>query len=657
MAGPHTAQGGKHRAPQAKTSLRTRLARYPLIHSVMAILAIPLSFFFIEVPYNTDLLQMEPSFVITNLALIAVLFLIVYTLGQRSRIVIAVFSAIFLVMGCANFFVEVFKGQPVTPSDLLALGTAAAVGSGYELFWTKRIAFCLVVYILYCVALFFTPKVKITTRSLIVNLSCCVVVTIGFGFWFNSTNLTKDQDLVLDYWNLDNSYTEYGTTFTMVNLAQFIRGQEPDGYSVDAADDILRSFEDDGIQTLPQTPPTIITVMNESFADLAQFEELKGSEAELDLYRRVEATSLESGTVYISHLGGGTCDCEFEFLTGASLAFTGNTTYPYETFNLQGVSNLASYLDTLGYETTVMHPNLAENWNRNVVYPTFGFEHYYDCSAFDAEAPTIHTHTSDATTYDLILDLLEDNQNPQFLFDITMQNHGGYGNGDIPEQYQVDLTNYDTSIDDMLNRAELEEYLGCIKASEQALYDFTHELDALDRPVVLCFFGDHQPEFGRTFMNHHRESSADGELSIDDIQMSYNTPYLIWANDAYYDMYGIERTSSGGQSSCLNYLGTKLLTYALIPRSCYFNFINASEQLVPSFNMNGFMTPDGSWHEMQDPFTETFTDTFTREDAAEDPLRAAEAMLHDYAIVQYDNLFNKDAARFGFTAPNSSEPS
>ena len=52
----------------------------------------------------------------------------------RDRFLAACFLA-----GTANHFVIAFKGQPIVPADLLALSTAASVGSGYTFALDERL--------------------------------------------------------------------------------------------------------------------------------------------------------------------------------------------------------------------------------------------------------------------------------------------------------------------------------------------------------------------------------------------------------------------------------------------------------------------------------------------------------------------------------------
>ena len=73
--------------------------------------------------------------------------------GQRTRASLAVFTGFCLLWGTANFFIITFKGQPIVPADLFALGTAASVAGGYSLFLTGRLVFCWALFAAYCVAL------------------------------------------------------------------------------------------------------------------------------------------------------------------------------------------------------------------------------------------------------------------------------------------------------------------------------------------------------------------------------------------------------------------------------------------------------------------------------------------------------------------------
>ena len=97
--------------------------------------------------------QTGTSIIEKNLDRITIGCAIVFLAGQRTRASLAVFTGFCLLWGTANFFIITFKGQPIVPADLFALGTAASVAGGYSLFLTGRLVFCWALFAAYCVAL------------------------------------------------------------------------------------------------------------------------------------------------------------------------------------------------------------------------------------------------------------------------------------------------------------------------------------------------------------------------------------------------------------------------------------------------------------------------------------------------------------------------
>ena len=87
---------------------------------------------------------------------------------------------------------------------------------------------------------------------------------------------------------------------------------------------------------------------------------------------RTSPTRCSAGILYVSAYGGGTCNTEFEYLTGNSMAFLGSGTYPYTIYDLARTESLPKQFRDLGYKTTAIHPNHGTNWNRENVYRTLG---------------------------------------------------------------------------------------------------------------------------------------------------------------------------------------------------------------------------------------------------------------------------------------------
>ena len=129
-------------------------------------------------------------------------------------------------------------------------------------------------------------------------------------------------------------------------------------------------------------------------------------------------------------------------------------------------------MNSYGYTSTAIHPYIATNWNRDVIYGQIGFDEFIDRDDFDG-GEWYHAGLSDACSYAKILDILRDDSSPQFIFDVTIQNHGGYDWGNIPADQ---LPSYSPQgVSDTVRNA-LNEYVACINKSDADLAWFLNEL-------------------------------------------------------------------------------------------------------------------------------------------------------------------------------------
>lgn len=603
------------------TTCQEKTAQKPgaFLRPLVIALAIPLGFFLIEYPSNDLLATMDIYYVVVNVIVIAVLFAIVYTLGQRSRIAVVAFLAVCLLIGTANHFVILFKGQPVVPADLFALSTAASVSSGYSFALDGRLLACIVAFVLYCVALAFVPRITLKVRRVVAQTLVGILLVGCFGWWMSACDLGKTYNCTVDVWGVKESYASQGTALCFLKRVQDLSPNRPEGYDAQAVDNLLapyRSTADVPYSADDEAAPTVIVIMNETFADLSRYPGLANTDARPATYYEVAASSLDSGDAYVSALGGGTCNSEFEFLTGSSMGHLGGGVYPYVLYDLDGTESLVSYFSSLGYATHAIHPAESTNWRRDRIYAQLGFDTFADISSFD-EADTLRDLVTDRATYDYVLDLVENSEKPQFIFDVTIQNHGGYDTGALADDMRVSVPLPDGSAS-----AELDEYLSCIRQADRDLAYLTEQLNALDRPVVLCFFGDHQPGLSDWLFETTHDGSTADELGLAAVQERYTVPYLIWANDTAHERCALDEPAT--ENTSLNYLGAKVIETSGLPLTAYQRFLLATSERIPAINLNGFLTADGTWH------------WFGEQTDADDALSS-------YAIVQYDNLFNKQS--------------
>lgn len=287
--------------------------------------------------------------------------------------------------------------------------------------------------------------------------------------------------------------------------------------------------------------PNVIMIQSESLADYYNLGNLRLNKDPLEFTRSLKENTIQ-GHVYMSVLGGGTVNSEYETLTSLPLSFFPSGAYPFQQYVKDGHTSVGRLLENQGYDTFIAHPNKPTNYSRQEVWPNLGFENLAFIDDY-IEGPHsyVHDYISDDTTYRKIIDQFENKSDkPLFYYLVTMQNHGAYM-GDNP----------DGEIEIIGHKGEnlgADEYLNLVKASDHDFKNLVEFFKNYDEPTIICIFGDHQPSIYNYYLD-----IAYGENNYKD-EDSFKTPLTIWAN------YDIEEEEDVNIS--LNYLSPYLFSKA-----------------------------------------------------------------------------------------------
>jgi phosphoglycerol transferase MdoB-like AlkP superfamily enzyme len=591
------------RSDRARERLRAHFAKVSpaKAHAQAVAMSVVLCWLALEVPTNDQLwvIFTRPAPFVIEFGTITAVVLVFWFVGQRRRLPLTIAAALFFAIGTVEYFVVLFKQMPVLPSDLLALGTAAAVSGGY----VYSISGSLLLGLACVIAVGWVTscceewgnggKRSRIAVNLAVAVSCVAALVLGY----TQVRFTDDLGIIVRAWCPLYDYQEDGFITAFATGVQNAIIEVPDGYTKEGAEELVKKYAaeyDEGRgssearqaaeQQFEETKPNIIVIMDETFSDLSIYDGLGVGYEGPKNFNSID-DALMQGTLYVSAYGGGTCNTEFEFLTGVSMNYFGQSVYPYSVYNMEGVPNLVQELEGYGYQTTAMHPNLPTNWNRESVYSTFGFDQFLSLDYFESKnSSTLRDFVTDDATFDTALDIINSSDQPQFIFDVTMQNHSGYKTGKLPSSLMTDYSFDGLSDEDNL---EVNEYLSLINQSDQALADLLDELRASDEPTIVVFFGDHQPYFPDTFndklMNDSDEATHTFRL--------WSTKYLIWAN---YDVAGSDSLDSD-QDLSTNYLAAAMLDAIGAPLTDYQKANLALHDHLTAINVIGYET-DGSFY-------------------------------------------------------------
>lgn len=581
------------------------------------LLLLPLGAFFgVDLINSTRILSFSFWKGLANYLCYLMVYLLGYALFRKVWASCIFGSVISLGFGIANYFVVQFRGQPILPWDIQSFGTAATVAGGYtyepsRVMTVAAMGFSLALAL--CIK--FGPRERVSCSQRLVERVASLVVTAALFLLVFPMNILSDLGISVWAWNQKTSSEITGIAAGFCANIQFLMVDKPDGYSTAEAEVVSEEasqLEDPDPVGDPEELPTIIAVMNESFTDMGAVGE-GNITLEPDnlpfLHSLQESGDVVWGTAYSSVYGGNTCNSEYEFLTGNTTAFLPVGSKPYQQYVDHDQTSLVSLLkDGYGYECVAIHPGQRSAWQRDTAYEYLGFDEFVDVSEFDVERELEHGLTSDISSYDQVIYEYEhrDQDKPLFLFNVTIQNHGGYEDEDYPTTVQVEEAPGEYP--------QTEQYLSLTKKSDEALEYLLDYFSQVDEPVVVLFFGDHWPNLEEGFLSQLLGEDA-GNLSFENVMKEYQVPFVIWAN---YPLEGEEIDAVS-----LNYLSGLLLRAAGLEGTDYTNFLENLRQTLPVITAMGVMDKDGNLYK----------------NGEETPY---DDLLNQYNILQYNNAFGGD---------------
>ena len=524
-----------------------------------------------------------------NIAFYYWLFLFVFFIAGRTSISMAICVAAIAIIGVGNYFVVMFRSNPIVPWDIYSFETAMSVADNYVFSVDWALAEHIAMFILMLIVGVRT-NIRLNKKILrpILTVAMCIPAYFYISYLWQD-NLERNTGLNDTLFNAKYMHSKDGFFVSFILDIHFLQIEEPKNYSDEYALSLLNEQEVEKVET-PEELPDIIAIMDETFSDpavLGEFETNKDYMPFVHSILRGEVANTISGYTDVSVLGGNTANSEFEFLTGNSMAFFPNGSVPYLQYIRDGISTIVPQLEEYGYTTYGTHPYRAKGWNREFIYDLMGFDYRYFQGSFPFE-DKLRNYVSDEADFKSILEWRNNTEGPFFMFNVTMQNHSNYGG---------DFDNFDPQIvakfKNTSSNKYLNKYLSLMYETDQDVASLLSELSQSDRKTIVVFWGDHQPndyvvrpiykEYGLDFDNQTYEQQ----------QQRQKTPFFIWANYDIQEQTNVEIS--------LNYLNILLFETAGLQLDEYQTFRkNLWQGQIPMMNAVGYRNDDGDLVEYDD---------------------------------------------------------
>ena len=439
-------------------------------------------------------------------------------------------------------------------------------------------------------------------------------------------SVTKKMGIYSDMWMQDRYYRNHGVITGFFTNLVVLKIEQPAAYSEESVAALrAQAIEKTATQKPlfdtsyaavtenPEQTPNIIYVMNESFWDVSK---LQGVTYDRELTPTLTALKNEGayGLVYSPSFGGGTCDVEFEALTGFSVEHLPSGAKPYQQYVTKDMASLPQYLKKKGYETLAIHGYNRKFWNRDTAYPNLGIDTFIASEDF-VNPDKKRGFISDAAMTQRIIEEYEKRTDdaPLFIHAVTMQNHTTYAANRYPADELVKITGNAAGLD-AETLSQLQDFATGVYEADAALGTLIDYFRNVDEPTIIVFWGDHFNPVGTGYELYEKTGwIAKGDMTSPALR---GTDLRIWSN---YDGASIDV----GTIASYNLTPVVLDLYGL-EKPLWFEFLTQQIPVMHARTHGVTVNPDGT--------------------TSADMTPEQQAVFDATWLLQYDKMFGADYA-------------
>ncbi|HJB88527.1 MAG TPA: LTA synthase family protein, partial [Candidatus Blautia excrementigallinarum] len=421
-------------------------------------------------------------------------------------------------LGIINGVILANRVTPFTGPDLALLTDGMALLEKYLPAWGVTVAlivlgiFALILLILLIKGPRYKGKLKYRY-----NLPLVLAGVAAFG---GITQLALEKRVLSNYFgNIAFAYEDYGYPYCLATTIFNTGISCPRDYSEKEIARIEET-ESDLPETKTEDLPNIVFVQLESFFDPELVNYLDISDDPIPNFRKL-MEEYTSGYYKVPSVGAGTANTEFESITGMSMHYFGPGEYPYKSILKETTCESAPYvLKDLGYSTHAIHNNEANFYSRKSIFPNLGFDTFTSAEYMPEEDDKNSLGwTRDRVLTDEIIKCLDSTEDqPDYVYTISVQGHGAYPEEPILEDPEITVTGAATEE----KNNQWEYYVNEIHEMDEFVGELVAALEDYPEDVVLVMYGDHLPTM---------------ELEVEDLENKYlfQTQYVMWDN------FGLEK--------------------------------------------------------------------------------------------------------------------
>ncbi len=594
-----------------------------------------------------------------NCILLGVLYLTLIFILNRFWVSTAIFGAVMTTYAVANHIKVESRNEPVLPSDLNFITggntgelTSFIPDSSKPL--VNGAVTGVVCLVMICIILqiidgrnavipcswrrpFANVKNIAGTATRIIAACASIALVASFvwgfgneGYW--STNFAKALGDSPQIWNGLADSENNGPAVNFLRLAHTKTMDKPEGYSKATMEELAKKYAKQAEQinqtrTENMTDNTVIMVLSETFSDPTRVPGISFAEDPMPNIRQLK-TQTTSGLMLSPGYGGGTANIEYQALTGLSMAnYSSSLTIAYQQLvpSLKWAPTLNQIWNTANGKSgsIALHAYNRNMYFRDLNYKKFGFSKFYATDG-NPQLTDLHPidsawYASDSSFYSDVLKKISSSSTNKFYQVVTMQNHMPYEDFYSDNQFK-DLDTSQNLGDN--ERRSIDTYTKGLNYTDQSTLDFLNQLNQINRPITVVFYGDHLPGIYSTAY-----SDPNNVLGL------HETDYFIWSNNASKSAgTKLDDVSSAYTSS--NYFSAQLASHLNAKVSPYLAFLTEMHQAIPAMSV-----PSSAGGNSDEP---VYLDTAGNRVETKNLSDGAKTLLQDYKLIQYDMSVGKN---------------